>query len=171
LRFRRRKQRIYIRESNLSNAWNGDRVLVKLTKEGSRRRSPEGEVELILERSIKATRASQADLIGFRAVPLDDRLLFEIDLRRMEPTWQRQTITLSMWKFCATRWDNLPHWSGGADPRQRCRNRLRRRPCLLQARPPVLSSVLEAAAGQSTQQNGSEAEAGFAIAADSDARS
>jgi len=46
-------QRIYIRESNLSTAWNGDRVLVKLTKEG-RRRSPEGEVELILERSIKA---------------------------------------------------------------------------------------------------------------------
>jgi len=42
---------IYIRESNLSNAWNSDRVLVKLTKEGSRRRSPEGEVELILERS------------------------------------------------------------------------------------------------------------------------
>jgi len=41
---------IYIRESNLSNAWNSDRVLVKLTKEGSRR-SPEGEVELILERS------------------------------------------------------------------------------------------------------------------------
>jgi len=29
-------------------------VLVKLTKEGSRRRSPEGEVELILERPIKA---------------------------------------------------------------------------------------------------------------------
>jgi ribonuclease R len=30
---------IYIRESHLSTAWNGDRVLVKMTKEGSRRRS------------------------------------------------------------------------------------------------------------------------------------
>ena len=72
---------IYIRESNLSNAWNGDRVLVKLTKEGSRRRSPEGEVELILERSNQSllARVKQTNT-GFRAVPLDDRLLFEIDL-------------------------------------------------------------------------------------------
>jgi len=48
---------IYIR-SNLSNAWNSDRVLVKLTKEAAagRRR-----VELILERSI-ITRAGAADL-------------------------------------------------------------------------------------------------------------
>ena len=42
---------IYIRESQLHSAWNGDRVLVKVTKEGRRRRSPEGEVRLILERS------------------------------------------------------------------------------------------------------------------------
>ena len=42
---------IYIRESHLSNAWNGDRVLVRVLKEGSRRRSPEGEVKLIMERS------------------------------------------------------------------------------------------------------------------------
>lgn len=73
---------IYIRESNLSNAWNSDRVLVKLTKEGSRRRSPEGEVELILERSNQSllARVKQTSA-GFRAVPLDDRLLFEIDLQ------------------------------------------------------------------------------------------
>ena len=42
---------IYVRESQLNTAWNGDRVLVKVTKEGSRRRSPEGEVQLILERA------------------------------------------------------------------------------------------------------------------------
>lgn len=73
---------IYIRESNLSSAWNGDRVLVKLTKEGSRRRSPEGEVELILERSNQSllARIKQTNT-GFRAVPLDDRLLFEISLQ------------------------------------------------------------------------------------------
>lgn len=72
---------IYIRESHLSTAWNGDRVLVKLTKEGSRRRSPEGEVRLVLERSNQSllARVKQAST-GFRAVPLDDRLLFELEL-------------------------------------------------------------------------------------------
>lgn len=76
---------IYIRESNLSTAWNSDRVLVKLTKEGSRRRSPEGEVRLILERSNQSllARVKQANR-GFWAVPLDDRLLFEIDLQSDE---------------------------------------------------------------------------------------
>jgi ribonuclease R len=74
---------IYVRESHLSNAWNGDRVLVRVIKEGSRRRSPEGEVKLILERanpSLLAT-VSQAEE-GFRAIPLDDRLLFELNLRQ-----------------------------------------------------------------------------------------
>ena len=73
---------IYVRESHLSNAWNGDRVLVKIIKEGSRRRSPEGEVKLILERSnpsLLATVTTTED--KYRAVPLDDRLLFELDLK------------------------------------------------------------------------------------------
>jgi ribonuclease R len=73
---------IYIRESQLSNAWNGDRVLVRVTKEGSRRRSPEGEVKLILERSNRSVlaRVKQADNGEFRATPLDDRLLFELSI-------------------------------------------------------------------------------------------
>jgi ribonuclease R len=73
---------IYIRESHLSNAWNGDRVLVRVLKEGSRRRSPEGEVKLILERSNHTllARIKQVET-GFRAVPLDDRLLFELKLQ------------------------------------------------------------------------------------------
>ncbi|BAZ69541.1 MAG: ribonuclease R [Pelatocladus maniniholoensis HA4357-MV3] len=72
---------IYIRESHLSNAWNGDRVLVRVLKEGSRRRSPEGEVKLILERSNHTllARIKQVE-VGYRAVPLDDRLLFELKL-------------------------------------------------------------------------------------------
>jgi ribonuclease R len=72
---------IYIRESHLSNAWNGDRVLVRVLKEGSRRRSPEGEVKLILERSNHTllARIKQVES-GFRAIPLDDRLLFELKL-------------------------------------------------------------------------------------------
>ncbi|HEY9730174.1 MAG TPA: ribonuclease R family protein [Chroococcales cyanobacterium] len=73
---------IYIQKSHLSTAWNGDRVLVKITKEGSRRRSPEGQVKLILERANPSVlaRVKQADS-NYQAVPLDDRLLFELDLQ------------------------------------------------------------------------------------------
>ncbi|MEM9006809.1 MAG: ribonuclease R family protein [Cyanobacteria bacterium P01_F01_bin.86] len=73
---------IYVRESQLNTAWNSDRVLVKVTKEGSRRRSPEGEVKLILERanaSVLARVKQEND--NYQAVPLDDRLLFELALQ------------------------------------------------------------------------------------------
>lgn len=74
---------IYVRESHLSNAWNGDRVLVKIIKEGTRRRSPEGEVKLILERANPSLLAQVKKNNGdYRAVPLDDRLLFELDLKK-----------------------------------------------------------------------------------------
>ena len=76
---------IYVKESHLSNAWNGDRVLVKTIKEGSRRRSPEGEVKVILERanpSLLATVSEGEE--GYRAIPLDDRLLFELDLEEQD---------------------------------------------------------------------------------------
>jgi ribonuclease R len=74
---------IYVRESHLSNAWNGDRVLVRIIKEGTRRRSPEGEVKLILERANPSLLAQvKQDNGGFLAVPLDDRLLFELALRQ-----------------------------------------------------------------------------------------
>lgn len=72
---------IYIRESQLSNAWNGDRVLVQVTKEGRRRRSPEGEVRLILERGNPSVLARVRRLEqSWRGKPLDDRLLFELEL-------------------------------------------------------------------------------------------
>jgi len=41
---------IYIRDNQLNHAWNGDRVLVRITRDGGRRRSPEGGVQCILER-------------------------------------------------------------------------------------------------------------------------
>ncbi len=73
---------IYIRESHLSNAWNGDRVLIELTKEGTRRRSPEGSVKLILERANPSVLAKvkRLETGDYRAIPLDDRLLFELDV-------------------------------------------------------------------------------------------
>ena len=75
---------IYVRESRLSNAWNGDRVLVRVVKEGSRRRSPEGSVELILERanpSVLAQVKQREEKPDYYAIPLDDRLLFELHLQ------------------------------------------------------------------------------------------
>ena len=72
---------IYIRESHLSNAWNSDRVLVKIIKEGTRRRSPEGEVKVIIERANPSVLARVIeDDDEYHAVPLDDRLLFEVKL-------------------------------------------------------------------------------------------
>ena len=80
---------IYVRESQLNTAWNGDRVLVRVTKDGSPRRSPEGEVQLILERAnasvLSKVKADTADgVTNFKAVPLDDRLLFELDIDESE---------------------------------------------------------------------------------------
>jgi ribonuclease R len=71
---------IYIRESHLSNAWNGDRVLIEVIKEGTRRRSPEGAVKLILERANPSVlaRVKRLETGDYRAIPLDDRLLFEV---------------------------------------------------------------------------------------------
>ena len=72
---------IYIRDNQLNHAWNGDRVLVKVTREGGRRRSPEGAIQCILERSTTALLAQveeqQERLV---ATPLDDRLLASIEL-------------------------------------------------------------------------------------------
>jgi ribonuclease R len=72
---------IYIHESRLNGAWNGDRVLVKVTKDGARRRSPEGEVRLILERANSTLLAKvKSTETGYRGIPLDDRLFFEVEL-------------------------------------------------------------------------------------------
>ncbi|MEB3353371.1 MAG: RNB domain-containing ribonuclease [Cyanobacteriota bacterium] len=72
---------IYIREHQLNHAWNGDRVLVRVTREGGRRRSPEGGVQCILERhttSLLAQVEQQQERLV--ATPLDDRLLTSVEL-------------------------------------------------------------------------------------------
>ncbi len=72
---------IYIRDRDLNHAWNGDRVLVAVTKEASRRRSPEGRVQLVMERANTSVLARvKEEKNKFSAVPLDDRLLFQLDL-------------------------------------------------------------------------------------------
>ena len=72
---------IYIRDHLLNHAWNGDRVLVRITREGGRRRSPEGGVQCILERATTSLLA-QVEQREERlvAVPLDERLLAAVEL-------------------------------------------------------------------------------------------
>ncbi len=75
------KEDIYIREKYLNNAWHGDKVLVRINREALRRRSPEGIVLCVLERSktnILATiKQTEGKIIG---QPLDERILTNIEL-------------------------------------------------------------------------------------------
>ena len=75
------KDDIYIKENLLNYAWNGDKVLVRIIKEGYRRRSPEGIVDCILERSNQIL-LSKVELINndVYAIPIDDRILSKIKL-------------------------------------------------------------------------------------------
>jgi len=75
------KEDIYIKENLLNYAWNGDKVLVRVIKEGYRRRSPEGIVDCILERSNQIL-LSKVEIINgeIYAIPIDDRILSKIKL-------------------------------------------------------------------------------------------
>ena len=68
------KEDIYIKENLLNFAWNGDKVLVRIIKEGYRRRSPEGIVDCVLERSNQIL-LSKVEIINndIYAIPIDDR--------------------------------------------------------------------------------------------------
>jgi len=75
------KEDIYIKENLLNYAWNGDKVLVRIIKEGYRRRSPEGIVDCILERSNNIL-LSKVEILNndIYAIPIDDRILSKIKL-------------------------------------------------------------------------------------------
>ena len=77
------KEDIYIKENLLNYAWNGDKVLVRIIKEGYRRRSPEGIVDCILERSNQIL-LSKVEIINndLYAIPIDDRILSKIKLSK-----------------------------------------------------------------------------------------
>ncbi len=72
---------IYIREKFLNNAWHGDKVLVRINKEALKRRSPEGIVLCVLERSktniLATVKENEGKII---AQPLDERILSTIEL-------------------------------------------------------------------------------------------
>ncbi len=75
------KEDIYIKENLLNYAWNGDKVLVRIIKEGVRRRSPEGIVDCILERTNQILLA-KVEIINDEVygIPIDDRILAKIRL-------------------------------------------------------------------------------------------
>ncbi len=74
---------IYIREDNLNNAWHGDSVIVLITKQGVKRRAPEGIIQCVLERynDTLLTKVEHDKLTGdLKAFPLDDRIPVTIEL-------------------------------------------------------------------------------------------
>ena len=73
---------IYIRNHQLNHAWNGDRVLVRITREeGGRRRLAEGTIQCVLERANRNLLAvPEPGDQGMTAQPLSDRLLGTIQL-------------------------------------------------------------------------------------------
>ena len=85
----RNKEDIYIRENLLNCAWNGDKVLVRIIKEGVRRRSPEGIVDCILERRNEILLAKVEILDGeVYAIPIDDRILSKIKLPKEDERYE-----------------------------------------------------------------------------------
>ena len=79
------REDIYIKENLLNFAWNGDKVLVRVVKEGVRRRSPEGIVDCILERSNQILLARVEIINGFvYGIPIDDRILSKIKLPKKD---------------------------------------------------------------------------------------
>ncbi len=78
---------IYIREANLNNAWHGDSVIVLITKEGVKRRAPEGSIQCVLERyNDKLLARVELDKLSgeIKAHPLDDRIPVVIELEKDE---------------------------------------------------------------------------------------
>ena len=78
---------IYIRETNLNNAWHGDSVIVLITKQGVKRRAPEGKIQCVIQRSNDILLAKvDIDKVSreLKAYPLDDRIPVTIDVENDE---------------------------------------------------------------------------------------
>ena len=84
---------IYIRESNLNNAWHGDSVIVLITKQAFRRRAPEGSIQCVLKRyndKLLAKLHSDKTTGELRAYPLDDRIPVIIELEKNKNVIDKQ---------------------------------------------------------------------------------
>ena len=84
---------IYIREVNLNNALHGDSVIVLITKQGVKRRAPEGSIQCVLERhnDILLAKVEKDKLTGnLKAFPLDDRISIIIELDNEGDNFQNQ---------------------------------------------------------------------------------
>ena len=83
------KEDIYIKENLLNHAWNGDKVLVRIVKDGVGRRSPEGRVDCILERTNQILLAKveiiKEEVYG---IPIDDRILSKIKLPKEDEKYK-----------------------------------------------------------------------------------
>ena len=106
---------IYIRENFLNCAWNGDKVLVRIIKEGVRRRSPEGIVDCILERSNKILLAKVEIINGeVYGIPIDDRILAKIKLPKKDAKYKYQLddkniVKIEIDKFPIAQSDGFGH--------------------------------------------------------------
>ena len=88
---------VYIRDHQLNHAWNGDRVLVRVIREGGRRRSPEGGVQCILERATTSLLAQvEQQENQLVATPLDDRVLATINLPDGDSQYLQEEPTTSV---------------------------------------------------------------------------
>ncbi len=106
---------IYVRDNFLNHAWNGDRVLVKITREAVRRRSPEGKVQCILERSSSNIPClldiENDDLL---AIPLDDRILTSIQLNESDKPYfseerKQNLFEVEIDRFPIAQYDAIGH--------------------------------------------------------------
>ena len=85
---------IYIRETDLNHAWHGDIVLVKITKEGLRRRAPEGSIQCVLKRNNNILLAKiEIDKLTnvIKAYPLDDRIPAVINIENLTKNYVSTT--------------------------------------------------------------------------------
>ena len=94
------KEDIYIKENLLNYALNGDKVLVRVIKEGVKRRSPEGVVDCILERTNQILLAKveviKEEVYG---IPIDDRILSKIKLPKEDEKYKFNPINKNIVKI------------------------------------------------------------------------
>ncbi len=109
------KEDIYIKENLLNYAWNGDKVLVRIIKEGYRRRSPEGIVDCILERSNQIL-LSKVEIINndVYAIPIDDRILSKIRLPKKDKKYaykpeNKNIVKVEIDRFPIGQYEGLGH--------------------------------------------------------------